>query len=93
MRGALCLIVLLVVGCTAVTDRPAKWLTRDGSLADPQDYADCLSKARYTDQFASSGVPSYNLPQTDHTLLAVCMEAHGYQRRGRVGTVSRDDGR
>lgn len=93
MRGALCLIVLLLVGCAAVTDRPANWLTPDGSLADPRDYADCLSKARYTDQFASSGTPIYNVPETDYTLLAVCMEAHGYQMRGRVGTVSRDGGR
>lgn len=93
MRGALCLIGLLLVGCAAVPGRPGNWLTRDGALADPQDYADCLSKARSTDQVASSGGSIYALPQTDHTLLAVCMEAHGYQIRGRLKTVSRDGAR
>jgi hypothetical protein len=93
MRRALYLIGLLVVGCAAVPDRPGNWLTRDGALADPLDYADCLSKARSTDQVASSGGALYALPQTDYTLLGVCMEAHGYQIRGRPKTVSRGGGR
>ena len=46
-------------GCNsrAQGDRPANWLTRDGSLADPPDYADCLSKARSPEQFVANRVP------------------------------------
>jgi len=88
MRRTFCVVLLLLLaGCAAAADRPA-WLTRDGSLADPADYADCLSKARSPEQFVANRVPIYDLPKTDHLLLAICMEAHGYQMRGQGGEVS-----
>jgi hypothetical protein len=88
MRRTFCVVLLLLAGCAAAVDRPANWLTRDGSLADPADYADCLSKARSPEQFVANRVPIYDLPKTDHLLLAICMEAHGYQMRGQGGEVS-----
>jgi hypothetical protein len=88
MRATLCSIFLLLAGCATVTDTPGSWLTREGSLADPQDYADCLSKARYTEQLASSRVAVQDLPRTDDTILAICMDAHGYRTGGPVNTAS-----
>jgi hypothetical protein len=44
MRRTFCVVLLLLAGCAPAVDRPANWLTRDGSLADPGDYADCLNK-------------------------------------------------
>ena len=83
MRRTFCMVLLLLAGCASAVDRPVDWFTRDGSLADPADYADCLNKARSTEQFVANRVPIHDLPKTDHTLLAICMEAHGYQLRGR----------
>jgi hypothetical protein len=88
MKRTFCVVLLLLTGCTAVVDRPTNWLTRDGALADPEDYADCLNKARSPEQFVANRVPIYDLPKTDHLLLAICMEAHGYQMRGQGGEVS-----
>ena len=82
MRRTFCVVLLLLAGCAPAVDRPVNWLTRDGSLADPGDYADCLSKARFPEQFVANRVPIYDLPKTDHLLLAICMEAHGYHVRG-----------
>ena len=72
--------LLLVAGCAAATGHPSIWATRDGSPADAEDYADCLRKARDTTIVASdrSG-PVFGVPQTDRTLLTVCMQAHGYR--------------
>ncbi len=80
MRRTLCVVLLLLAGCATAADHPANWFTHDGSLADPRDYADCLTKARYPEQFVANRIPIYDLPKTDHMLLAICMEAHGYQK-------------
>ena len=82
MSRTLCVILLLVAGCASARGHPSDWVTRAGSPADAEDYADCLSKARDTAFVASDGgVPVFSLPQTDRTLLAVCMQAHGYRLR------------
>jgi hypothetical protein len=84
MARKLCAILLLIAGCALVTEHPANWVARNGSSpADPLDYDDCLRKARNPEMVASdSEVPLDSLPQTDRTLLEVCMQAHGYQLRG-----------
>jgi hypothetical protein len=76
-------IVLLAAGCAPMADRPGDWVTSDGrTLADSLDFDDCLHKAQYPEMFVSeTTVPSpSSLPQTDRTLLDICMQAHGYQR-------------
>jgi hypothetical protein len=78
MKRTFCAVLLLLAGCAAAADRPANWLTRDGLLADPGDYADCLNKSRSPEQFVANRVPIYDLPKTDH----VCMEGHGYHMQG-----------
>jgi hypothetical protein len=79
------MVILVVAGCASTIDRPTNWVTRSGySLADAGDYDDCLRKARDTTLRSSDGGgPVYSVSETDHTLLAVCMEAHGYRLRGR----------
>jgi len=79
MSRILCVILFLVAGCASPGGHPSIWVTQAGSRADAEDYADCLSKARDTGWDA--GGPIFGLPQTDRTLLAVCMQAHGYRLR------------
>jgi hypothetical protein len=84
MRWLACAIVLLAVGCAPVVDDPRHWIIGHGpTLADPQDYDDCLHKARYSETFASGsgGLPLYSPPHIDRPLLEICMRAHGYQPR------------
>jgi hypothetical protein len=81
MRWLACAIVLLAVGCTPVVDDPRHWVSgHNRTLADPQDYNDCLHKARYSETFAS-GSAGLLPPQIDRPLLEICMRAHGYQPR------------
>jgi hypothetical protein len=76
MRWLASVIVLLAAGCTMTAD-PTSWVIGQGrTLADPQDYDDCLHKARYAETFASE-----NEGQIDRPLLEICMRAHGYQPR------------
>lgn len=82
MRWLACAIVLLAVGCAPVADHPGNWVISQGhTVANPQDYDDCLHKARYSETFASGseGPPLYSPPQLDRPLLDICMRAHGYQ--------------
>jgi hypothetical protein len=72
-----------------VTDRPSYWVSRNGSMpADARDYTDCPHKARDTTFAFDDRVPIYRLPETDRTLLEICMRAHDYQLRGTVATKS-----
>jgi hypothetical protein len=66
MRWLACAIVLLAVGCTPVVDDPRHWVIGHGpTLADPQDYDDCLHKARYSETFASGSGASTLQPPSD----------------------------
>ena len=92
MSRTLCVILLLVAGCASARGHPSNWVTRAGSPADALDYADCLGKARDTAFVATDvGVSIFGLPQTDRTLLTVCMQAHGYRLRPQSDSGSQVD--
>jgi len=89
MRAMLCATLFLLAGCAAATDAPGSWRTREGAPADPRDLADCQNKSTYTEAVASSRIVGQDLPRTDYTILAICMDAHGYRLSGAADVTGR----